>query len=374
MKTFTRTLLIMTVMVYGSVAAHSKDTKAAYVACSLFDSNATLLQQADAYIAQVDTFDDLLPPAGWPSTTEKYFEEYVYNKLGLQLADIHLGSRYRYKVVSDYVVCNMDRAKKYLQSAQACVASRAICFSSMANKLAEIKKLEQIVTQAPAHADLYNRFLLGHQILNFYQDLPIYDAVQSNNALWYTAQEKDIMQWISQGYYKNSMYPLAEHGMQFSRDLKCLESWFDGVRAQYYQDFPELSHQLKACQQKLQCARDILINSAAYKKESIAYQAYLAEESYKFNQNQLEYYTDQAASYRKRALEYTIKAQEYRTKACKYQDQSEFYLQQAQSAEKDAQYAKRNAQSAKQSGQDYAQQVKEYEQKMIKILQKKCTI
>ena len=363
--------LSMIAMLSLSMNMHGYDKDIIQETYSIFDTNGTLLQKADEYLSHVEALQDLLPPSTWQGTTESYFEQYVHTNFGLKMSDIQLGSQYKYNIVTQSVDAKIKEMRKNLQAARQYVQFRSSFFTTMSDKLLEIQNRENQLFKVREDAKQYERFLLGHQIVNFYASLPVYHAPKIGDAAWRKSHEKSLISWIHSGYYKKTPYPVIEMSMAFITCLSSLNTWLDHKDDEYYQEFPVLHKQLAECQLKIKCAQDILIHSAMYEKELIEYRAYKAEESYKFNQRQVKYYLNSARDYRKKAREYREEASDYRKKAQKYPEQAEYYLGQAKYAEQSAQSALKSAESADETAEDYAEEVKEYEQQLIKDLLKK---
>jgi hypothetical protein len=363
--------LSMIAMLCLSMSMHGDDKDIIKETYSIFDTNATLLQKADEYLSHVEMLQGLLPPATWQGTTESYFEQYVHTNFGLKLSDIQLGSQYKYNIVTQDIDKKIKEMQKNLEAARQCVQFRSHFFTAMSNKLLEIQNVENQVLKTHEDAKQYERFLLGHQIINFYASLPVYHAPKIGDIAWRKSHEKSLISWIHSGYYKKTPYPVIEMSMQFVRSLGSLNTWLDHKDDEYYQEFPVLHKQLVDCELKIKCAQDILTHSAMYEKESIEYRAYQAEESYKFNQLQVKYNLNSARDYRKKAREYREEASDYRKKAQKYPEQAEYYLRQAKYAEQSAESSLDSAESADETAEGYAEEVKEYEQQLIKDLLKK---
>lgn len=356
-------LYLLSGLVFVSNNMHGNDqvVQATY---SIFDTNATLLQKADEYLSHIDSCCDLLPPVTWSGTTEAYFEQYIQEHFNIPVTDIFLGSSHTYKIVTQYVDEIIKKNQQYLALARQSVVYRASFFKSMADKLSQIKILEQDLLQVQEYARLYEKFLLGHQVINFYASLPVKIVNVSSNKTY----EHSLLAWIYQGYYKKASFPLIKIAMQFALDME----WLKKQDQKSYKEFPRLYEQLIACQNNIEYACNILCSSEVYKKEKPEYDQYMqelrfqsAKDSYEYNQRQVKYYQEQARTYRK-------KAEGHRQEAQKYSESDYWYssnIRDAELADKWAELADKWAESYLQDAQSYLREIQMYEKQMIKDLQ-----
>lgn len=253
MQAFDRDMLapaLVTTGIVGVVAA---------IAYTCIDSNATLLYKADGYLSNLDTCQDLLPPATWHGTTESYFEQYIQRKFSVRVTDMQKGSGCNYKIVNNYV----SQMKSNLYPARQCVEFRSTFYTVMSDKLSEIKSLDNLLTRAMSDANYYDEFLLAHQILNFHASLPM------NNAAWAVIgspqeQQASLIKWIRRGYYSNVSYPVICYQEQLAKDLKFIRQYLG--RCSVY-SYPILHAKLVSLQDPLETAYDMVLDSSAYQIE-----------------------------------------------------------------------------------------------------------
>ncbi len=229
------------------------------------DSNSTLSAKVDEYLRDIDGCQDLLPPTDYSQSAEIYFEQYLHNKFGIALTDVRLGSDDNYQLVSHRVREMKDR----VDAARACVEFRARFFSGLADKMSEIKSLQLSLEKALQDAKHYDKFLLGHQILNFNATLPMNDLAWMSQSSE-QQQQSALIKWIRRGYYHDVPYPLTSYTEQISGDIKYIRQYLGKDRTYYSSWYPNLSERLSLCQAALEEASSILIDSPAFKTEKEA--------------------------------------------------------------------------------------------------------
>lgn len=219
------------------------------------DSNQTLLYKADMHLRDLDLCLELISAMKIEGQAQElFFEKFLENKFGVSVADIKLGSSVNYHILTKY----MKQMRYKLDQARDCVEFRSRFFTDMHHKLLEIQSLEFSLRAVRPEVKLFADYLLGHQILNFYKDLPILSTSDS-------LQEQQVMiiKWIRRGYYSNTTYPLIEGKEQMERDLKELTSLYQLYKVRY----PALSQKLYACRDILEVAFDLLLESGAFQAE-----------------------------------------------------------------------------------------------------------
>ncbi|MBP6870320.1 hypothetical protein KBC04_05530 [Candidatus Babeliales bacterium] len=132
------------------------------------DSNGTLLQKADEYIAGVDDCQDMLPPSSWNGSCEDYYAWYMEHKFSLHLSDITEESS---KILCKYIDMNQQKLALARQWCQ----FRSNYFKSMKDKLDEIERLQVLLKQASLNVSLhYDAFFISQSLLQQMKLLQFY--------------------------------------------------------------------------------------------------------------------------------------------------------------------------------------------------------
>lgn len=262
------------------------------------DSNETLLKKADQYFQEIDTCQDVMVPVSWQGTREQYFEQYLHNQFGIKPNQVHKDSAHTYTMVSDYVKSMQLQA----DLARNCVSFRSTFFAAMHEKYTQILGIDHLLQSALMYAKNYDNFLLGYQIINFHAKLP------TNDKHWLAhsnlqEQQLALTKFIRRGYFGQNRYPLISYAQEFSAHLNYIRSNF--ANHNFATWYPILSAQLENCQDSLENALDLLLDSAAYHKEKeIQHQEELIrveQEKARALQEQARAQRDQAAAQRDQA-------------------------------------------------------------------------